>query len=170
MSNVPPPPPPPPPAGVGGPPPPPGGGYYATPTQNLAEWWQRLLARLIDGIILLVTFLPFGTYNRNSNGARFEINGVKTFVPLIIALLYFGLMHGLLGKTVGKLALGLTVVKKGTNDKVELPMAFVRALIEVVMWAACWLPWLLSCLWPLWDKERRSLADMVASTQVIKAK
>ena len=84
----------------------------------LAEWWERLVGRFIDGIIFCVVYFILGAivgalfvsqivYNPNTG----EFTGGGLFVlavvlpPLIGGLLYAGydvFMHGRDGQTLGK--------------------------------------------------------------------
>lgn len=138
----------------------------------LAEWWQRLLARIIDMIVIGVVAAPFGSYNLRTTeaaGGSVSFNGSRFFALMLITILYYALMHGFLGKTLGKMALGLKVVKKGTTDQIALPNAFGRVIIEQVLWLTC-IGGLLDNFFPLWDKDRQAIHDKVAGSQVIKAK
>src|SRR5690606_13980583 len=95
----------------------------------LAEWWQRLLARLVDGVILgvanglisavlhslLVTQATYdlttGTYTAPSGLLLYAVvNGI------VMAALLFGyefIMLRTQGRTVGKIVLGLQVAQVG---------------------------------------------------------
>lgn len=182
MSN---PPPPPPPPGFGGPPPPPNFGapplppsfgmnYNETGGPVLAEWWQRLVARIIDGLILgcLGNFTGLGTFRRSTNSGgstSFGFNGVGFIGAIVVGLLYYGLMHGLKGQTLGKMALGIKVVQKGTDTKLEMGPAFIRAGVDALLWATC-IGGILDGLWPLWDKDRQAIHDKAGNSQVMKAR
>jgi uncharacterized RDD family membrane protein YckC len=160
--------------GFGGPPPPPGGGYYdASSGPVLAEWWQRLVARFIDGLLLgcVTSLTGLAQIKRvdTGNGLEWKVQGGGFLLTIVIGTLYYGLMHGLRGQTLGKMALGLKVVKKGTAEKIEMGPAFIRAIVEQLLAATCILG-LLDGLWPLWDKDRQAIHDKVATSQVIKAR
>jgi uncharacterized RDD family membrane protein YckC len=159
--------------GFGGPPPPPSGGHYAGVGPQLAEWWQRLVAIIIDSIIIGCVSFPFGTFKRGTNAdgtsASFSLGGGKFFVTLILGLLYYGLMNGLLGKTLGKMALGIKVVQKGGTEVIGVGKGFIRALVSQLLGYTC-IGGILNGLWPLWDKDRQSLSDKVVGSQVVKAK
>jgi uncharacterized RDD family membrane protein YckC len=161
--------------GFGGPPPPPGvGGNYAGVGPQLAEWWQRLVAIIIDGILLSCVSAPFGTFRRatNTDGttANFSLTGGKVFAPLVIGILYYGLMNGLLGKTLGKMALGIKVVSKGTDNLIGPGKGILRAVVSQLLWLVVCIGGLVDNLMPLWDKDRQSIHDKVAGSQVVKAR
>ena len=94
---------------------------------------------------------------------------------VVAALLYAPLMMAKTnGKTLGRMALGIRVVR--ANGK---PIDFGYAMLRevVVKWllfnviagsVTFGLAWLLDVLWPLWDEENRALHDMVVDSRVIK--
>jgi uncharacterized RDD family membrane protein YckC len=159
--------------GFGGPPPPPSGGHYSGVGPQLAEWWQRLLAGIIDLVVTICVSAPFGTLKRgvNSDGtsANLSFTGTRFFVPLIIGGLYYGLMNGLLGKTLGKMALGIKTVNKGTTDVIGIGKGIGRGLLYAFGLSTCILG-LVDILWPLWDKDRQAIHDKVVGSQVIKSR
>lgn len=171
MSNIPPPPPPPP--GFGAPPPPPYNpgtpGYYAGGTAY-AQWWKRLVARIIDGVLLgvVTSVLGLGTFKSGSDGTGLSYNGGGALAALVVGILYFGLLHGLRGQTLGKMALKIKVIDKATGTKPEMPKAFIRALVDQVLWLTC-IGGILDGLWPLWDSQKQALHDKVGGTLVVDA-
>lgn len=180
MSSMPPPPPempPPPPPGM-----PPGGPYgapygYAAPatgTANLAEWWQRGLAVTMDFVLIAVIsgVLSGPSVERTTSGGGTSVHvrfgGIAlTFVAWT---LYAGLMNGLKGQTLGKMALGIRVVRRDTGALLGAPLGLARAALHDVMWQLCCFPGLLDSLWPLWDKERQSLHDKAVGSVVVRSR
>ena len=134
-------------------------GYPYGPGKDptLAEWWQRLLGRLIDWIIVGVISSPlwipaFTTYisklrsinnqyggNLNSPAAQTAIThaGGHLFGRLFLAGLaaavlmfaYDWVQHGLWGRTIGKRALGTKVVSASDRSKVSGGAAGGRAAV-----------------------------------------
>jgi uncharacterized RDD family membrane protein YckC len=176
-----------PPPGAGGPPveafgaSAPVAGQYA-----LAGWWSRVGAALIDGVIigvgglllLIAITAPFSIGFFASEDAGVVSIVVGLFIAIICvsvaALLYApALMARTNGKTVGRMAVGIRVVRaKGE------PMTFGFAMLrEVAVKALLFgiagsltggLANLADVLWPLWDEENRALHDMVVDSRVIK--
>ena len=92
----------------------------------LAEWWERLVGRFIDGILFCVVYFILGAivgalfvsqivYNPNTG----EFTGGGLFVlavvlpPLVGGLLYAGydvFMHGRDGQTLGKKVMKTRIV------------------------------------------------------------
>ena len=137
----------------------PGTGYQYGPGKDptLAEWWQRLLARMIDWVIVGVISSPlwipaFTTYvnklrsisnqyggNLNTPAAQTAIDhagghlfGKLFLAGLAAALLLFAydwVQHGLWGRTLGKRALGTKVVSASDRSKVSGGAAGGRAAV-----------------------------------------
>ena len=127
---------------------------------SLAEWWQRLLARIIDGLVLSVLVLPLwipvfsslvnklrninNQYagNTNSPAAQAAISHVigqffgeiflVVIAGLVIAVAYDWLQHGLWGQTLGKRALGTMVVSADTRSKISVGAAGGRAAVYLL--------------------------------------
>lgn len=73
------------------------------------------------------------------------------------------------GATFGQTNAGLAVVEQhepGRIDGIGWQAALVRSMVMRVA-APTIVGWLLVVLWPLWDKENRSLADLAAGTRVV---
>jgi uncharacterized RDD family membrane protein YckC len=139
----------------------PGTGYgYQAKDPSLAEWWQRLLARIIDGLVLAVLILPLWipafsslisklrninnqyAANPNSPAAQAAIKHVTghflgemalvVIAGLVVAMAYDWLQHGLWGQTLGKRALGTMVVTADTRSKISVGTAGGRAAVYVL--------------------------------------
>ena len=139
----------------------PGTNYgYAANDPSLAEWWQRLLARIIDGVVVSVLIIPLwvpvftslvnklrnitNQYGGNTNNpaAQAAISHVTgqffgeiflVFIAgLVISVAYDWLQHGLWGRTLGKRALGTMVVGASTRSKVSPGAAGGRAAVYVL--------------------------------------
>ncbi|WP_204058461.1 RDD family protein, partial [Microbispora corallina] len=165
----------------------------------LAEWWQRLVARIIDGVIVGVPFLIIsavitavvvttGNYDL-STGAVTAPSGYF-LASLLIALIsglvmiaYEFLMLRMRGQTVGKIVMGIRVVPVGGSLGPEgLPVDAAGKRVGVLYGPQVlrWIPvvgWLLgifalvNVLWLLWDKPlQQTLHDKAAKTIVVKVK
>jgi uncharacterized RDD family membrane protein YckC len=157
----------------------------------LAEWWQRLVAIILDSVILgIVTgiisaiIIATGHYRGNANGifsthldARHVIAGLITFV---IDLAYFAFLNGSeKGQTVGMMALGITVRDTNTGGQIDPQRAGIRIFVLYPGILLRWIPVLsliagvytiVVGLSPLWDKKREGWHDKVAKTTVIKVR
>ncbi|MGW6392073.1 RDD family protein [Streptomyces sp. NPDC055103] len=178
-------PPPPPPYGSGY-----GGGYGGTDPLSgmppLAESGRRILARLIDWVIIAVPLaiigIPFDIYTRaTEDGNDFgdtvnSLNGgsqlVFQLITIVAYVAYDTVMTARNGQTIGKKLMKLRVAM--LNDGTTPPMS--QSLLRAVV---LWLPALIccACLWPLLllvlilvDKPyKQGLHDKAAKTVVVTA-
>ena len=153
----------------------------------LAEWWKRLVAYLIDGLvvglpstIVVFGFLGFGISNAEfdpETGDMTAGGGLLTggflagmgFV-MLATLAYFTFLNGSeRGQTLGKMALKIQVRDETTGGPVGYGRAFIRHLLPAIAGAFCNLLQILDGLWPLWDQKRQALHDKIASTVVVDA-
>ncbi len=185
MSDYPPPPPPPrddqppvPPPPPFPPPPPPNGYGLPGPTspassgsfgpfddhgRPLAEWWQRVVAWMIDTLVLLIpTLILLSTSDSDF---------LDAVLTLALATAYFGLLNGSpSGQTLGKRALKIQVREATSGGPLGPEKAAVRYLVNGI---ANLVPPLLlfnivDGLWPLWDPKRQAIHDKVVGSRVIK--
>ena len=173
-----------PPAGHPGAPVPQGGTY------ELAGWWSRVGATLIDGVILMVPFIPlmlivfaiFGLSLNGDNGNGSEAGFVASLFAFFILILVYAavaliyapyFMAKWNGATPGKRAVGIRVVRAE-----GLPMTFGYAayrevLVKQILFGVAssftfGLATLIDYLWPLWDSEQRALHDIIVNTRVVR--
>ena len=153
---------------------------------ELAGWWSRVGAQLIDGLIIgigglvilviLGSVASIGFFDDDETGVGALIVGLMlwTIAITIVALLYAPLMMSRTnGKTLGRMAVGIRVMRADGG-----PMTFGFAMLrEVAVKALLFgilgsitagIANLLDCLWPLWDDENRALHDFVVNTRVVK--
>ncbi|MEV6545169.1 RDD family protein [Streptomyces sp. NPDC051665] len=131
-------------------------GYGATPPY--ANWGQRFLGTLVDGLVFLVPYILIIVGRGNS--ALTAIGGI-----IIIGLAIWQLIReGRTGQTVGKQALGIRLVRESDGQPLGVGMAFVRRLAHFLDSIACYLGW----LWPAWDAKRQTFADKVCGSIVIR--
>jgi uncharacterized RDD family membrane protein YckC len=176
-------------------PPPPGAGGF-TPTAPaartpvigryvLAGWWSRVGAQIIDGLILgvgaLVLFIPigaaFGLGFADSDvgvGALIAAALLWILCVAVIALLYAPtMMSRTNGKTVGRIATGIRVVRT-SGQPITFGFAMLREVaVKTIGFGVAGaltggLAQLVDYLWPLWDEENRCLHDFIVQTRVVK--
>ncbi len=159
----------------------------------LAGPWRRFLAFVIDAVILtLVTGALWGRLlasfaNRLGNamsipsgrplahGAVGRVFSTTTgpylivlVMTMILAVLYYWLLTGYWGTTIGKRALGLWVAGEDGQCPISLRRSAVRALIFVVGGEVLALFFLIDNGWLLGDRRRQTLHDKAAKTVVVR--
>ncbi|MCX4813262.1 RDD family protein [Streptomyces sp. NBC_01239] len=131
-------------------------GYGAAP--SYANWGQRFLGTLVDGLIFLVPYILIIV--SQGKGVLLAIGAV-----IIIGIAIWQLIQeGKTGQTVGKKALGIRLVRESDGQPLGVGMAFVRRLAHFLDSIACYLGW----LWPAWDAKRQTFADKVCGSIVIR--
>ncbi|MER5806884.1 RDD family protein [Streptomyces sp. NPDC002033] len=167
-------------------------------TVQVATMGRRFGARLIDGAVIFVLYLIFsGIGLAGAVGLQKSIDDCKTMDPLssayqscvndaaggfvaaflgfiliffVATLLYEWLMIAFVGATVGKLALGLKVVKENTGQNPGLGGGFIRWIIPMVGAFLCGIGQILVYLSPFFDNSGKLQGwhDRAAGTIVVK--
>ncbi len=150
--------------------------------QPLGPWWKRLVAIIIDFVILdLAVFVivlaiaaAAARHAATTNpqpASRSALLGAYFAFSLLAAIpgaFYFAFMNGSRrGQTVGKMALGIAVRDARTGGPVGFGRALGRYLIAVVFRVALYIPYVLDSLAPLWDARRQAWHDKVAHSVVV---
>jgi uncharacterized RDD family membrane protein YckC len=126
---------------------------------------SRLAALAIDAVVLaligiLALLIVAGVRALFTGELEVEISSDALRGPLatLLVLAYFGYGWGLNGRTPGKVALGLRVVRKDGSD-----LPGLRGLVR----AALYLVFLPGILWSAVSRKNASLQDLVLRTAVI---
>jgi uncharacterized RDD family membrane protein YckC len=173
-------------------------GVPVGPEPDLAEWWRRLLGRMIDILVLTIVATPialavlshsFSRYQQIVNrypdlntptaqAALSKADGrllgswlVFACIVAVLSFFYDSVQHGLWGQTLGKRALGTRVVSADDRSKISGGTAAGRAAMYAlipVVPLVGTLFSLLNGLWLTWDRRRQALHDKAAKTIVIK--
>ncbi|HEY3181255.1 MAG TPA: RDD family protein [Gaiellaceae bacterium] len=121
-----------------------------------ASFGRRLGAWLIDVILIdIVSAIILLAGGR----------GVAYVVGIVLWLAYFTYFEGSdTGQTLGKRALGIRVYDfAGGAGAIGYGRGFVRAIMKYISGIPC----ALGYLWMLWDKEKQTWHDKVATTVVV---
>lgn len=84
--------------------------------------------------------------------------------PLLLPFTYFVFLEGHYGRSLGKLAVGLRVVRSEDNSPIGYGEAIRRHLTRMISV----LPFLLGYLWMVLDRERRTWHDRLSDTKVVR--
>ena len=176
--------PPPPPGWDQPPPPPPPSGFEAYPpppppaadADVYAPWWKRLVAAIIDGLLIGVPIGVLGALLglvevvRDSEGdfLRYTAEPTLTLLSLLATLAYSAIMEGGEGgATVGKMALRIRVRDVTTGGAIGMGRALLRRFVYVALFYALVLPGLINGLSPLWDARKQAWHDKAANSVVV---
>jgi uncharacterized RDD family membrane protein YckC len=136
---------------------PPGPGYAGAsgPSGPRANFGQRLLAYLVDLVLLAIV----GAIVRALFGTDFG-----NFLNFLLGLAYVVYLEGSpSGQTVGKKVLNIRVVDFDTGGPIGYGRAAIRYLARILSTIPC----LLGYFWMIWDRERQTWHDKLATTVVV---
>ena len=127
---------------------------------------RRILATIVDGLIFGALYgvmaLLFGVLFGGTNGYMQAIPGVLCGV---IVVLYYILLEGYLGQTVGKMLLGIKVVREDNGEVPGLGGATIRTLLRLVDGL---FDYLVAFITVLISGKNQRLGDMAAHTLVVR--
>jgi uncharacterized RDD family membrane protein YckC len=160
------------------------------PPAPLAEWWQRLVASLVDGALMFLVQLPgivlvYGWFFSmwlalmravvNEQPPPTDLPGwspVAILGGMAYMLLataagawYFGWRQGLTGETVGKRIMRIRLVGMYDGQPIGGKRGLGRYALRFVLAAAN--VGIVSYLWPLWDAKRQTWEDMAVKSIVV---
>jgi uncharacterized RDD family membrane protein YckC len=145
----------------------------ALPYQGVAI---RFVAQLVDVIILgvvfwLLGFTGAGTITIDAATAQVTISplfGLLMLIDVIIAFLYFTVLEGWNGQTVGKMVVKIKVVRED-HSSISYGEAAIRTILRIIDLIPFIAPYLLAAvlIWSSEDKQR--LGDRVAHTVVVQS-
>ena len=153
----------------------------------LAGWWQRVVASIIDGLIvaipsyILMAVLSLGTFAASTrfdpvtgeisdiNVGGFFAGFFLSFILIIVMAIAYRVVleGGARGQTVGKMAMKIRVADVNTGGPIGYGRAFVRWLVASVLWVLLYIPGIIDVLFPLWDPKRQTIHDKAASSIVV---
>jgi uncharacterized RDD family membrane protein YckC len=146
---------------------------------SYSPWWKRVLAALVDGIVISV---PAGILLALFGGGQLQtdpVTGQRTFtvsgaylavwaLVFVASLVYYVLLEGGPGgQTIGKMAMGIQVRTESGDGPIGYGKAFGRRLVASVLWWLLLLPGLLDVLSPLWDARRQTWHDKAVGSVVV---
>lgn len=137
----------------------------STPGPALASWPSRAGALAIDvlpglGVIATMVLLALASPSDGWERWVFTAAGGLTLFAMAVNRL---VLPNAIGWTLGRALFGIAVRRSG--GPVGIVRLTARDLAHVLDTLALAIGW----LWPLWDKRRRTFADMLAGTQVVRA-
>jgi uncharacterized RDD family membrane protein YckC len=149
---------------------------------GFAPWWRRAVASLLDSLILVgleeLLFLALEGHGYFARHLSREQWLIRLLLLAVAGTLYYApLMRLTDGRTVGKLLLGIRVVRTD-GEKMTMVHAAWRQVVLLILLPNIGeligdgLGYLVAAVvladvsWPLWDSEKRALHDMAAGTRV----
>jgi uncharacterized RDD family membrane protein YckC len=141
---------------------------YAAPATNYGGFWIRVVAYIIDAIILgivgaiiyAILGVNIGDPNVMSSGAYQGAQGIN----LVISAAYFAGLWTVMGGTLGQRIFGMRVVDANTGQPIGVGKALLRWLGLLISFLVCFI----GVIWVAFDARKQGWADKIASTVVVR--
>lgn len=136
-----------------------------TATMQYSGFWIRVLAMIIDGIILgIIGYLAFGSDvtqvdAENGFNASVSFTGWKNLVPIIYTIGFWSWISA----TPGKYIVGIKIVDQN-GGKLSIARAVGRYLSYLVNFITIGIGF----IWVAFDGKKQGLHDKIAKTYVVK--
>jgi uncharacterized RDD family membrane protein YckC len=148
---------------------------------NLAPWWKRFVAILVDVAVLaalyVVILMVIAALSHDANTsattptpAASIIAGLALLfvVVQLPAVLYYGIMNGSKrGQTLGKMAMGIAVRDARTGGPIGFWRGVGRFAISSLFDVLLVVPYVIDSLSPLWANRRQAWHDKVVHSVVV---
>jgi uncharacterized RDD family membrane protein YckC len=149
--------------------PPPAAPAGPAPGLHYAGFWIRLVAFILDAIVLAVIAAALGPLAGTGavvqTGTQVAVNYQASGLQTLIGLVYFIGFWAWRGQTPGMIPLNLRVVMADTGQKPDV----VRALLRYVGLIISFVVIFLGVIWVAFDARKQGWHDKIASTVVVRA-
>jgi uncharacterized RDD family membrane protein YckC len=129
---------------------------------------SRLVAQIVDGIILLIVNYILGA--TMAGATSFAFYGAEAYPLLgaggVIFLLYFVILEGMWGATVGKMVMKIKVVREDGSACGLMP-ALIRNILRII--DALPFLYIIGLIFMSRSDKKQRLGDRVAKTVVVKS-
>jgi uncharacterized RDD family membrane protein YckC len=125
----------------------------------------RAVAIIIDIVIFWVVSFIFALISGDTSSGGFQVSGAPACLLFILELAYYPVMEVMWGGTVGKLALGLKVVRQD-GAALDWGSSIIRTILRIVDFLPFF--YLLGAILIWTSPTKQRLGDRVAKTLVVK--
>jgi len=129
----------------------------------IASPWRRLVASLVDGLIVALAIFLFASLPTPPGDIQEHITLAIVLAMLLFPWTYYVVFTALYGATPGKMLLGIRVVKSDGRP-VGWFTAFMREVVGKILSS---LPPYLGPLWAFFHPKRQAWHDLIANTLVV---
>ena len=149
-------------------------------TGELSGWWRRAAAWVIDTVIVaLVVGGALWLFGWDYTDYLFDDDaplvmtaaddlGFVLADAAVACAYYTPLMLRWGGRSLGKAALGIRVVRPDGQPLRAWQVVVRQTVIQYVVWGVFPLASIADYLWPLGDRQRRALHDLAVDTRVVR--
>ena len=130
---------------------------------------RRVLAIIVDSLVLGVVFwvvsMVFGETSTAGGMVSTSLGTLGSLLCLVLGFAYFTLLEGYRGQTLGKMLMGIKVVREDNGEVPGIGAAAIRTVLRLIDGILAYLVGFISIL--ISSKNQR-LGDMAANTLVIR--
>ena len=130
---------------------------------------RRILATIVDVIIFSIFFwllaMLLGSSSAEGGSVAFSLGTLGSLIYFVGVFAYYLLMEGYLGQTVGKMLLGIKVIREDNGGVPGLGAAALRTVLRIIDGILFYAVAFVSVLS---TQKNRRLGDMVANTLVVR--
>jgi uncharacterized RDD family membrane protein YckC len=127
---------------------------------------RRFVAIFVDSIVLLILSGPFAEIRHGDGYLQIDWNGRRMFWPSLIVIVYFILLEGIAGATIGKFLTGIRVVNQD-GTKLTWSASIVRNIARIVDAFPYAIPYLVGAISVWVSPIQQRLGDRWANTVVV---
>ncbi|HEX6710860.1 MAG TPA: RDD family protein [Rubrobacter sp.] len=130
---------------------------------------RRVLATIVDAIVLGVGFwvmaILFGSTSVEGGQVGASLSGLAFLVLSLLSIAYFIVLEGYLGQTLGKMLVGIKVVREDTGAVPGIKGATIRTVMRLIDGLFAYL---VAFIAVLASQKNQRLGDMLANTLVVR--
>ena len=149
----------------------------ALPTESYAPWWKRLVAYVLDALILAAPVALVGfqfdlleAIREDGEIVRYQPKQGLVYLSLLVSVVYAAAMDGSSrGATIGKMAVKIQVRDAQTGGPIGPVRGGLRRLVYFLLFYAYVLPGIANALSPLWDRRSQGWHDKAVRSVVVNA-
>lgn len=130
-------------------------GAFGRASGPRAGFWRRFGAVFIDGVLIGIV----------NSILLVALHAVGYAVSFVISAAYFTYFEGVSGQTLGKRALQIRVIDYRTGSSIGYARAFGRYIGSLISALFIYIGY----LWMLWDREKQTWHDKIATAVVVPA-
>jgi uncharacterized RDD family membrane protein YckC len=130
---------------------------------------RRVLATIVDAIIFSIFYwlvaMLLGSTSAEGGSIALSLGALGSLIYIVGIFAYYLFMEGYLGQTVGKMLLGIKVVRGDNGEVPGLGAAALRTVLRIIDGILFYAVAFVSVLA---TQKNRRLGDMVANTLVVR--
>ena len=125
----------------------------------------RAVAVIVDMVVMFAILWVIALATGNSNSEGFEMTGAPVFLGLLMWFVYYIGMEASTGATLGKMLVGIKVVKTDGTAPIGIGPAVIRNVLRIIDGIFIYL---VGGILAMRSSTKQRLGDRVAGTVVVK--